>query len=147
MSAAEWKVPVGDGETSAAYESGASGSDVATFVCAHGAGGRMSDRGILATAAALRAHGIGVVRFNFLYAERGQRRPDPMPKLMETTRAVVERVRAELHPQRLIITPEPPSIDANEITDKGYMNQRAVLERRAALVEKLYAGSPEVVSA
>ena len=35
---------------------------------------------------------------------------------------------------------EPPSIDANEITDKGYINQRAVLERRAALVEKLYAG-------
>ena len=35
---------------------------------------------------------------------------------------------------------EPPSIDANEITDKGYMNQRAVLERRAALVEELYAG-------
>jgi feruloyl-CoA synthase len=41
---------------------------------------------------------------------------------------------------------EPPSIDANEITDKGYMNQRAVLERRAALVEKLYAGGAEVIS-
>ena len=34
---------------------------------------------------------------------------------------------------------EPPQIDGNEITDKGYINQRAVLERRAALVEKLYA--------
>jgi feruloyl-CoA synthase len=42
---------------------------------------------------------------------------------------------------------EPPSIDANEITDKGYMNQRAVLERRAALVEALYAGGAGVVSA
>jgi feruloyl-CoA synthase len=41
---------------------------------------------------------------------------------------------------------EPPSIDANEITDKGYMNQRAVLERRAALVEKLYSDSPDVIS-
>jgi feruloyl-CoA synthase len=41
---------------------------------------------------------------------------------------------------------EPPSIDANEITDKGYINQRAVLERRAALVEKLYSDSPEVIS-
>jgi feruloyl-CoA synthase len=40
---------------------------------------------------------------------------------------------------------EPPSIDANEITDKGYMNQRAVLERRAALVEKLYASADPVV--
>jgi feruloyl-CoA synthase len=42
---------------------------------------------------------------------------------------------------------EPPSIDANEITDKGYMNQRAVLERRAGLVEKLYSADPEVISA
>ena len=41
---------------------------------------------------------------------------------------------------------EPPSIDANEITDKGYMNQRAVLERRAALVEKLYAGVDGVIT-
>jgi feruloyl-CoA synthase len=41
---------------------------------------------------------------------------------------------------------EPASIDANEITDKGYLNQRAVLERRAALVEKLYSASPEVIS-
>ena len=40
---------------------------------------------------------------------------------------------------------EPPSIDANEITDKGYINQRAVLERRAALVEKLYSDAPEVI--
>ncbi|HEY5896443.1 MAG TPA: feruloyl-CoA synthase, partial [Burkholderiales bacterium] len=54
---------------------------------------------------------------------------------------------SSMHPRRLIVTPEPPSIDANEITDKGYMNQRAVLERRAALVEKLYAGAPEVINA
>src|SRR5688572_13201723 len=39
------------------------------------------------------------------------------------------------YPARLLVMSEPPSIDANEITDKGYMNQRAVLERRAALVE------------
>ena len=37
---------------------------------------------------------------------------------------------------------EPPSIDANEITDKGYINQRATLERRHALVEHLYAEPP-----
>jgi feruloyl-CoA synthase len=48
---------------------------------------------------------------------------------------------------RLMVMSEPPSIDANEITDKGYMNQRAVLERRAALVEKLYAAPAGVVSA
>jgi len=32
---------------------------------------------------------------------------------------------------------EPPSLDAGEITDKGYINQRAVLARRANLVAKL----------
>jgi feruloyl-CoA synthase len=36
---------------------------------------------------------------------------------------------------------EPPSIDAGEITDKGYVNQRAVLAHRAALVERLHAGA------
>ena len=51
------------------------------------------------------------------------------------------------HPTRLLVLSEPPSIDAGEITDKGYINQRAVLERRAALVEKLYAApaAPDVI--
>jgi feruloyl-CoA synthase len=40
---------------------------------------------------------------------------------------------------RALLLAEPPQIDANEITDKGYINQRAVLARRAALVEALYA--------
>ena len=38
---------------------------------------------------------------------------------------------------------EPPSIDAGEITDKGYINQRAVLTRRAALAARLYAEPPD----
>src|SRR6266581_4242805 len=46
------------------------------------------------------------------------------------------------HPVRALVMAEPPSIDANEITDKGYINQRAVLERRAALVEELHADRP-----
>jgi feruloyl-CoA synthase len=37
---------------------------------------------------------------------------------------------------------EPPSIDANEITDKGYINQQAVRERRADLVHGLFADPP-----
>jgi feruloyl-CoA synthase len=37
---------------------------------------------------------------------------------------------------------EPASIDANEITDKGYINQGAVLERRGDLVERLFAEPP-----
>jgi feruloyl-CoA synthase len=40
---------------------------------------------------------------------------------------------------RCLLMTEPPSIDANEITDKGYLNQRAVLTKRAALVERLHA--------
>jgi feruloyl-CoA synthase len=43
---------------------------------------------------------------------------------------------------RLLLMVEPPSIDANEITDKGSINQRAVLARRAALVEDIYAAAP-----
>jgi feruloyl-CoA synthase len=50
------------------------------------------------------------------------------------------------YPARLLVMNEAPSIDANEITDKGYVNQRAVLERRAALVEKLYSNDPDVIS-
>ncbi|NGX95251.1 MAG: AMP-binding protein [Candidatus Afipia apatlaquensis] len=43
---------------------------------------------------------------------------------------------------RAMLMAEPPSIDGNELTDKGYINQRAGLERRAALVEQLYADQP-----
>ncbi len=41
--------------------------------------------------------------------------------------------------RRLILLEEPPSLDVGEATDKGSINQRAVLTRRAALVEELYA--------
>ncbi|MCK1421327.1 AMP-binding protein [Bradyrhizobium sp. 180] len=44
---------------------------------------------------------------------------------------------------RAMLMAEPPSIDGNELTDKGYINQRAGLERRAALVERLYADEPD----
>ncbi|MFZ5669499.1 MAG: AMP-binding protein [Pseudomonadota bacterium] len=43
---------------------------------------------------------------------------------------------------RFMIMTEPPSIDAGEITDKGYVNQRATLERREALVKSIYANPP-----
>ncbi|MDF1734451.1 MAG: feruloyl-CoA synthase [Minwuia sp.] len=41
---------------------------------------------------------------------------------------------------RFVLMAEPPSIDANEITDKGYVNQRATLDRRSDLVEALRTG-------
>ncbi|MEK8052940.1 AMP-binding protein [Ideonella sp. DXS22W] len=70
--------------------------------------------------------------------------------------AVRERVRAGLSAHnaeaagassmrvaRVLLMTEPPSIDGNELTDKGYINQRAGLDRRAALVERLYADTPD----
>jgi len=47
---------------------------------------------------------------------------------------------------RLLVLAEPPSIDAGEITDKGYLNQRAILRRRAADVARLYSADPAVIA-
>jgi len=44
--------------------------------------------------------------------------------------------------RRAMLMLEPPFIDGNEITDKGYVNQRATLERRNSLVEALYVDPP-----
>jgi len=41
--------------------------------------------------------------------------------------------------ERAILMAEPPSMDKSEMTDKGSINQRAVLKNRAALVDELYA--------
>ena len=43
---------------------------------------------------------------------------------------------------RVLLMDEPPSMDAGEMTDKGSINQRAVLGRRANLVKELYANPP-----
>jgi feruloyl-CoA synthase len=71
------------------------------------------------------------------------------PNVLEQA-AVRERVRAGLaaleragggsstYASRALLLSEPPTVDSGEITDKGYVNQRAVLTRRAALVEALY---------
>ena len=66
---------------------------------------------------------------------------------IDVRRHLRDRIRARNKEQpgtstriaRLLVLTEPPSIDADEITDKGYVNQRAVLERRANLVEELFA--------
>ncbi|HTM61831.1 MAG TPA: feruloyl-CoA synthase [Burkholderiales bacterium] len=80
--------------------------------------------------------------------------PSPAAKgatdLRERLQAALQKLAKEggssTHPRRILVMSEPPSIDANEITDKGYMNQRAVLERRADLVEQLYAGGADIIS-
>jgi feruloyl-CoA synthase len=43
---------------------------------------------------------------------------------------------------RAILLADPPSLDIGEMTDKGSINQRAVLAHRAALVDALYAAAP-----
>jgi len=44
---------------------------------------------------------------------------------------------------RLLLLSEPPNLDAGEITDKGYVNQRECLKRRASEVDRLYADAPD----
>jgi feruloyl-CoA synthase len=56
-----------------------------------------------------------------------------------------DRSGCSMPPSRLLILDHPPSIDGGEITDKGYINQRAVLDRRADHVEQLYAGAAAVI--
>ena len=46
---------------------------------------------------------------------------------------------------RALLLTEPPNIDLGEVTDKGSINQRAVLLHRAAQVERLYAGGVGVL--
>jgi predicted alpha/beta-hydrolase family hydrolase len=104
MTKYEWRIPVGADETSAVYESATDGDDIALVVCAHGAGGNIADRSTVASANALRKQGFGVVRFNFLYKEKGSGRPDAMPKLTNTFSAVIAHARAALgDPRPLII--------------------------------------------
>ena len=103
MTAIEWKIAIGADETSAVYEPPLSGAERAIFVCAQGAGGSMNDRSTVAAANAVRARGLGVVRFNFVYKEKRSGRPDPMPLLKKCVEAVVARVREENAPRRLVI--------------------------------------------
>ena len=103
MSTREWRIAVGSDYTRAIYESATPGPDLALFVAGHGAGGNMADRSMIAAANALRARGFGVVRFNFLYKEKGSGRPDPMPKCMSVFEAVVAHARAELSPMTVLI--------------------------------------------
>lgn len=67
----------------------------------------------------------------------------PPEVLAEHVRGALVALLAEggssRHPTRARVLTEPLSVDAGELTDKGYVNQRAVLTRRAAEVASLYA--------
>jgi feruloyl-CoA synthase len=69
-------------------------------------------------------------------------------RVREHVRQALERWNADSRGSseriaRVLLLPDMPSIDANEITDKGYINQRLALERRRADVERLYAATPD----
>jgi len=83
-----WQVQVGDETTSAAVDLAPNGDRSTVFVCAHGAGGNMTDNGVRTVSRTLGERGVDVVRFNFLYKEKKSGRPDPMPRLQATTAAV-----------------------------------------------------------
>lgn len=63
----------------------------------------MGDRGMVRLAEVLRARGFDIVRFNFVYREKGSRRPDTMQRLKGCMDAVVSRTRSELSPRTLVI--------------------------------------------
>jgi predicted alpha/beta-hydrolase family hydrolase len=102
-SGSEWRVEVGAEETTAVFEPATASTQGSLFVCAHGAGGHMADRGMLALAERFRACGLHIVRFNFLYRAKRVSRPDTMPRLKECISAVASRARQEARPERLII--------------------------------------------
>jgi feruloyl-CoA synthase len=70
------------------------------------------------------------------------------PKVREHVRNAIAQWNADHRGSseriaRVLLLPDAPSIDANEITDKGYINQRLALERRKADVERLFAPAPD----
>jgi feruloyl-CoA synthase len=79
---------------------------------------------------------------------------DASPETLVADPRIVEEFRARLNSfaktstgssnrvARVILLAEPPSLDAGEMTDKGSINQRAVLGRRTGIVEELYREQP-----
>ena len=71
------------------------------------------------------------------------------PRVRQRVTAMLRTMIADADgssPVRALLLSEPLSSDGNEITDKGYVNQRAVLERRSAVVDRLYTAAPEIIS-
>jgi feruloyl-CoA synthase len=69
------------------------------------------------------------------------------PRVHETFRHLLIRLAADSRGSatriaRALPVDVPPSIDLGEVTDKGSLNQKAMLQSRAALVEELYAAAP-----
>ena len=98
-----WSVAVGEHTVTAAFDAATRGTAPPVFMFAHGAGGNMADRGMLALTKVFCRVGMHVVRFNFPYAERNGRRPDPRPRLEDCITAVTARARLEIDATRWIL--------------------------------------------
>ncbi len=98
-----WRVDVEGDDIEIALDRATPGTRGDLFVFAHGAGGHMGDRGMLALTTLLRERGLDVIRFNFPYRAKGIGRPDPMPRLKQCVAAVAASARTQLQTQHLII--------------------------------------------
>ena len=90
------KIAVGDAEVSGIWNN--PGGAKAALVLAHGAGAGMTHRSMTAIGEGLSARGIAVLRFNFLYMERGSKRPDA-PKLAHAAVRAAVAEAAKLAPK------------------------------------------------
>jgi feruloyl-CoA synthase len=101
-------------------------------ICGHGRD-RIAALAWLDEAAACRALGVGSVTLDD-------------PAVHGHLATVLDRLNdgagSSQSVHRILLLEDPPNIEAGEITDKGYVNQRAVLTRRAAALEQVYAASP-----
>jgi len=88
--------------------------------------------------------GPGARAFAGLSTDAGAAQVSSHPAVLEHVRTGLSKLSkrggsSSTYAARAVLLQEPASIDAGEITDKGYINQRAVLARRASVVEALYA--------
>jgi feruloyl-CoA synthase len=107
-------------------------------------------QGLITDAVICGENGLEVTAMVWLHPEQATRCDDdgvPDDWLRADLVQTLERLAAagggsSQRVERLLVLREPPALDAGEITDKGYVNQRAVRERRADLVALLSAEPP-----
>ena len=103
MHAQRWAVTIDAVDVAAALDVARDPGASTVFVLAHGAGGNMDDRGVLALSALYCERGLHVVRFNFPYRQRGSRRPDPMPLLQRSIVDVLASARSRIEATHWLI--------------------------------------------
>jgi feruloyl-CoA synthase len=109
-----------------------------------------ASRGLLTDAVICGENGPEVTAMVWLHPDHAARCDDagvPDPGLRAGLLQTMERLAEQgagssQRVERLLVLREPPALDAGEITDKGYVNQRAVRERRADRVAMLSTDPP-----